>query len=205
MVDTERPDGRRVRRERSRAAVIDAVFELVRDGKVPPNVEDVAERSGVSVSSIFRTFDGLADLQRQALEQSNERFAPSCEVHDADAPQADRVRSHVRSRIELYEEAGALMRIARGRALDHEPMVEGLALFRARLADQTRQRFKTEIQMLSPAAAANFVALLDSVTSPEVYELMTASHARTPRQISRAWIGALAALVEQDQRSERNP
>ena len=35
-------DGRRARRERSRVAVIDAVFTLVRNGKVPPIAEDVA-------------------------------------------------------------------------------------------------------------------------------------------------------------------
>ncbi len=190
-------DGRNARRERNRVAVIEAVFSLVQEGKVPPSVEDVAARAGVSVSSIFRNFDGLADMQRQALDHSDERFAASFEVVDASEALATRIRSHVRTRIELYGAAGGLMRVARGRALDHEPMVEGVARTRARLADQTRQRFAGEVEKLSPAAAADLVAIVDTVTSPEAYELMTAGHARTSRQISRAWTSALAALLEQ--------
>ncbi len=103
----------------------------------------------------------------------------------------------MRTRIELYEAAGGLMQVARGRALDHEPMVEGVARIRARLADQTRQRFATEVEKLRPAAAADLVAIVDTFTSPEAYELMTAGHARTSRQIARAWIAALTALLEQ--------
>ena len=54
-------DGRHARRARNRAAVIEAVYELVKSGKVPPSVDDVASEAGVSVSSIFRIFDGLPD------------------------------------------------------------------------------------------------------------------------------------------------
>lgn len=197
-------DGRNARRDRNRVAVIEAVFSLVQEGKVPPSVEDVAARAGVSVSSIFRNFDGLADMQRQALEHANERFAASYDVGDANDLLSARIRSHVRSRIELYEAAGALMHVARGRALDHEPMVEGVARIRARLAHQTRQRFAAEVHKLTPAAAADLVAIVDTVTSPEAYELMTAGHARTSRQISRAWTAALVALLEQNEQSKGN-
>jgi len=190
-------DGRNARRERSREAVIDAVFALVQEGKLPPRVEDIAERAGISISSIFRIFDGLADVQRQALEHSHQQWASSFAVDDAGDELAARIRSHVRSRVELYETAGGLMRVGRGRALDHEPMVEGLARLRARFADQTRQRFATEVQALTPAAAADLVAIVDTVTSPDAFELMTAGHARTPRQISRAWVATLAAVLEQ--------
>lgn len=190
------PDGRNARRERSRAAVIEAVFALVQEGKIPPTVEDVAERSGVSVSSIFRNFDGIADMQRQALEHSHRQWASDFEVNDADAAQTARIKSHVKTRIEFFERAGGLMRVGRSRALDHEPMVEGLARLRARFADQTRERFAAELRALTPAAAADLVAIVDTVTSPEAFELMSAAHARTPKQISRAWVSTLSALLE---------
>ncbi len=204
MGNTSAGDGRNARRERSRVAVIEAVFSLIQEGKVPPLVEDVAARAGVSVSSIFRNFDGLADMQRQALDHSDERFAAKYQVRDAGDSLSARIRSHVRARIELYEAAGGLMQVARGRALDHEPMVEGVARIRARLAAQTRQRFATEVEKLTPAAAADLVAIVDTVTSPEAYELMAAGHARTSRQISRAWAAALTALLEQNEQSKGN-
>ncbi len=195
MEQHEPIDGRHARRQRNREAVIEAVFALVSEGKVPPSADDVAARAGVSVSSIFRNFDGLHDLQRQALERSQANFAHLFVVADADEQRSVRVRSHVRTRIELLEAASGLLRIGRSRALDHEPLVEGLARLRGRLADQTRQRFAAEIDQLGPAEAANLVALIDATTSPEAFDLMCAAHSRTSRQISKTWIGALDALL----------
>jgi len=139
-------DGRNARRERNRVAVIEAAFALVREGKTPPAVDDIAERAGVSVSSIFRNFDGLADLQRQALDLAHEMWSPSFEVNDADQPLDVRIRS--------------------------------------------------------PATAADLVAIIDTSTSPEAYDLMAAAHSRTSRQISRAWIAALTLLMNQPAQSE---
>ncbi len=48
---------------------------LILEGKAPPSAQDVAERAGVSVSSVFRNFDGLADLQRRALDQFQSRYS----------------------------------------------------------------------------------------------------------------------------------
>ena len=173
------------------------MFALVREGKIPPSADDVAARAGVSVSSLFRNFDGLHDLQRQALERSQANFAHLFVVADADQQRSVRIRSHVSARIELLESASGLLRVGRSRALDHEPLVAGLARLRGRLADQTRQRFATEIDQLTPAEAANLVALIDATTSPEAFDLMCAAHSRTSRQISKTWITALDALLAQ--------
>jgi TetR/AcrR family transcriptional regulator of autoinduction and epiphytic fitness len=194
--DTPSTDGRRLRRERSRNAIIDAVFALIRDGKVPPTVDDVAERAGVSVSSVFRNFDGLDDLQRQAFDRFQERFehlfaAPT----NRDADVATRLREHVRTRIELYMAAGPLMHVARQRSLDYQPMAEGVAHMRERLSAQTRQRFAAEIQDLTPADAANLIAFIDASTSPEAYDLTGAAHARSARQIARTWVRGLEIVL----------
>mgnify|MGYP001812154650 CR=1 FL=1 len=164
MVEGQQEDGRRARRERSRAAIIDAMFGLVQDGKVPPSVDDVAARAGVSVSSVFRNFDGLADLQHRALESFQARYAHLLVVDDAERPRADRIRSHVQSRVTLYDAAGALMRVGRARAIDHEPMVQGTASIRARLAAQTTARFAVELTALTPVESANLAALIDATT-----------------------------------------
>lgn len=197
MAPEQPVDGRHARRQRSRAAVIDAVFSLVQDGKVPPTVDDVAERAGLSVSSIFRNFDGLADIQRQALENFQPRFAHLFVVDDADRPRAQRIQAHVRARIDLLAAAGGLLRVARARALDHPPILEGVARLRGRFADQTRHRFALEIAQLSPAEAANLCALIDATTSPDAFDVMSGAHARTPRQISKTWITALETLLAQ--------
>lgn len=171
------------------------MYELIQEGKLPPSVDDVADRAGVSVSSIFRIFDGLPDLQRQALAEFDRRYRSQLEVADHDRPRDERIRAHVRSRVQLYAQVGGLLRIARSRAVDHPAMMEGLANLREKLADQTRQRFRFEMAQLTPAAAANLVAIIDATTSPDAYDVLTAAHARTERQIARLWVDALDAVV----------
>lgn len=188
-------DGRRARRARNRLAVIDATFELVQEGKIPPQVDDVADRAGVSASSIFRNFDGVADVQRQALEEFQDRFAHLFVVEDSARSREQRIRAHVGARIELATTAGGLIKIARSRALDHDPMLAGVARLRDRLADQVRARFAPEVDRLTPARAANLIAIIDATTSPEAFEVMSASHARSPRQIAAAWTASLDAMI----------
>lgn len=189
-------DGRRARRERNRIAVIDAMFALVNDGKVPLRVEDVAEGAGISVSSVFRIFDGLDDLQRQAFDRFQARYhhlldeAPATEVD-----RAERVRRHVGSRVELFSAAGPLLRLARQRAVDYQPMAEGVARMRTRLADHTRRHFAVEASRLTPAGASNLLAVVDAATSPEAFEVMSAVHGRTPRQIAATWIRLVEVLL----------
>lgn len=189
-------DGRHARRVRSRIAIIDAVFALVRDGKVPPTAEDVAERAGVSVSSVFRNFDGLDDMQREAFDVFSERYSHLLEpVVEAGVLRHQRVVQHVKSRLALLEAAGPMMQIARHRALDYQPMAEGVGRNRLRLADQTRAHFATEAAQLTPAEASNLIAVIDSMTSPEAYGVLRAAHGRSDRQIAQSWTRSIEAIL----------
>ena len=85
--------------------------------------------------------------------------------------------------------------LARFRALDHETMAEAVAYNRAALAAQTRECFRAEIAGRTVADASDLLSLLDSLTSPEAFELMTRTHRRSPRQISRSWRLALRVFI----------
>lgn len=176
--------------------MVDAAFALILDGKGPPTAEAVAERAGVSVSSIFRNFDGLVDIQQQALDQFRGRFSHLLTATPpADSTLDERVSFFVRIRLELYEQANPLMTIARMRVLDDDTWVEPINRNRSTLAEQTRNCFALEIDGCTPAEAANLIALLDSLTSPEAYDLMTKFHARSRRQLSSIWTTGLRAII----------
>lgn len=193
---SEEPDGRRARRERGRQAVVDAAFMLILEGKIPPSALDIADRAGVSVSSVFRNFDGLADLQRQALDQFRSRYSHFVVARpEPGAALESRVRFFVRQRVGLYEQAGPLMMLARVRALDHETMAEAVAYNRAALAAQARECFHAEIAGRPSAVARDLVSLVDSLTSPEAFDLITRTHGQSARQIARSWRSGLTVLI----------
>ena len=69
-VSTEtRTDGRIDRRLRNREAVIEATIKMFIEGEVIPAMDDVAERAGVSLRSVYRYFATRDELIRAALEQ----------------------------------------------------------------------------------------------------------------------------------------
>ena len=186
-------DGRRARRERGRLAVIDAMFALLQDGKIPVSAEMVAERAGVSVASVFRYFDGLDDLQFQTFERFRERFEPLLVVDPA-ATRDERVAAFVTSRLDLYEQAGAIMAVGRLRALEHEPLVAASAEMRGLLAGQVRSVFAEDVT--APASRTDVVAMIDALTSLESWDVMRKTHARSRRQIETAWCRGIRAVID---------
>ncbi|MFK7918579.1 MAG: TetR/AcrR family transcriptional regulator [Ilumatobacter sp.] len=189
-------DGRRARRDRSRAAVIDAVFELVHEARVPPAADEVAERSGVSVSSIFRMFDGLDDMRNQAFDQFDRRYAHLVVTEfDASLPRQERIDGLVRSRVELYAASGALLRLGRQRSLDHPNVADRMSALSSVLAQQVQHCLRVETTTLSSAAVGNLVAMVDATTSPDAFDLLQAVHGRSRRQVERTWRRGVGALV----------
>ena len=187
-------DGRHARRERGRLAVIDAMFSLLQDGKVPVNAELVAERAGVSVASVFRYFDGLADLQYQTFERFRERFEPLLVVDSRAVTRDERIIAFVNSRLDLYDQAGAIMAVGRLRSLEYEPLVAASAQMRGLLADQVRSAFGADVVDMD-AVGPDLVAVIDALTSLESWDVMRKTHARSRRQIERAWSTGIDALI----------
>src|SRR5262249_37334621 len=79
-------EGRRARAERNRDAVVEAILDLIREGIENPSVNEIAERSGVSVRSVFRHFDDLESLRTAAIEVHVRQVGPLFELDVPDGP-----------------------------------------------------------------------------------------------------------------------
>lgn len=192
---TAAADGRRARRERNRTAVIDAMFELIREGSLPPAVAEVADRAGVSVSSVFRYFENLDDLHRETIRRYFERFAPLFELPEPSGTTEDRVAGLVDARLDLYETIGPIARLSRVRAAEQPQLAETLAETRQRFADQVRSHFADDLAGQAPADAEDRAALVDALTSFEAWDLLQGTHGRSRVRLRRAWIAGVSALL----------
>jgi len=56
------PDGRRLRSQNSRNAIVAAMLELVAEGRITPSAEEVASRAGVGLRTVFRHFTDMESL-----------------------------------------------------------------------------------------------------------------------------------------------
>lgn len=189
-------DGRRARRERNRVAVIDAMFALLAEGHFPPGVEDVAERAQVSVSSVFRYFESLDDLQQVTIERYFERFDHLFVVPTPDDDGLDaRIDALVDSRLDLYEAIAPIARMARVRASEQPRIAETLAETRRFMTDQLRGHFAAELRDRKRTDASDRLAAVDALTAFEAWDLLQGTHGRRRHEIRRAWVTGLRALL----------
>ncbi|MEZ5382407.1 MAG: TetR/AcrR family transcriptional regulator [Microthrixaceae bacterium] len=189
-------DGRRARRERGRAAVVDAVFALLQQHGTQPTVEAIAEQAGVSVSSVFRYFEGLDDLREHTIERYFQRYSHRFEVPAlGQGPLPNRIAGLVGARLDLYEAIAPMARIARLRALETPRFATTVAATRTQSAEQVRAHFAPELAKRTPARADDLAALIDSMTSIESWELLSDTHDRSRQQIRRAWVDGIGALL----------
>ena len=190
-------DGRRARRERNRTAVIDAMFALLAEGHFPPSVDEVAERAGVSVSSVFRYFDSLDDLQQETIERYFERFAhlfvlPELEDGGLD----DRIEALADARLDLWESIAPIGRMARARAGDQPRIAASLLDTRRFLCQQLRGHFAPDLRGRTAGDAEERVALVDTLTAFEAWDLLHATHEWSRPRIRRAWLTGIRAVLD---------
>ena len=190
-------DGRTARRDRNRDAVLDAVIELFTEGHTGLVAADVAERSGVSLRSVYRYFDDLEALARAAIARQMERFGPLAELPDlGEGPLEGRIERLVDSRLRLYEAIGATRRAAIQRASTNPILAEQLERTRVLLEEQVEAMFAPELTALSAAdrrAVSPGVDLVLGFESIDQLRRIRGLSAAETRRVLRTVLGRLLA------------
>lgn len=144
-------DGRRARRDRSRDQAVDALLELLEEGVPRPTAQQVAERSGVSLRSIFRIFDDVDTLHSAAASRQLERVRHLYVDVPATGSLPERVEAVVRFHDHLYAEVGQIRRAAHRSAAESEVMRSQLQMVRAWLVGQIERVFAAELDGTDPS------------------------------------------------------
>jgi AcrR family transcriptional regulator len=174
-------DGRRARRGRNREAVVDALLELFREGQLNPSAAAVAERSGVSLRSVFRYFDDLDEMGRIAIQRHARDVEPLFALPQiGEGSRDERIARLVDHRVQLYDSIAAVARASLLRAPFQPVIAAGLAARRAALRRQVDRQFATELRSLPTRQRFAVAAAADALTSFETLELL-----RVDRKLSK--------------------
>jgi AcrR family transcriptional regulator len=187
-------DGRRLRRQRNRDAVVDAVLELIRGGDLAPSTETIAARAGLSARSLFRYFDDVDDLCRAAIARQHEAVDVilATEV-DRQGTVEERAASLVEHRIALFEAMGQVGRFARLRAPFQPLVAEQLTAVRRALRRHLAAAFAGELAAHPEHERA--LAAADVLCSFESYRLLRDDHGLGRRAAAAAMAAGLVAVV----------
>jgi AcrR family transcriptional regulator len=171
-------DGRHARRVRNRDAVITAMVEFLGEGEPRPTAQMVAERSGVSLRSVFRYFAHLDELFAVAIERYHERDGEGL-VFRQPLPGTtldERVEAWVEHRVVRCGAVARTWVTLYGRR-DEDAAISA-AIERARTVSvrAVEQLFAPELAHLAARERAMAVAALHSATSIEAWRNLVDAH-----------------------------
>ncbi|MEQ1787286.1 MAG: TetR/AcrR family transcriptional regulator [Acidimicrobiales bacterium] len=138
-------DGRRARRHRSRDLAVDALLDLLGEGVLKPTAQQVAERSGVSLRSIFRIFDDVESLNAAASARQLGRIRHLFVDVMPTGSLTDRVAQVVAINGRLYESIAPIRRAALRAAPESEALREQLGRARGWVRTEVDRVFAPEL------------------------------------------------------------
>ena len=145
---TQFHDGRRLRSERSRKAMIDAALELIEDGNYAPTAKQISARAGVGIRSFFRQFEDMdqffAAVDEQTVGSFWERF-----LHEGDREGvlAERLDSIVATYAKAFEEHRSLLLATKSLRWSSRVLKENYERYQ-QISRANKERWLPEIRQL---------------------------------------------------------
>ena len=189
-------DGRSVRRERNRVAVLDAVIELFAEDMLAPRPDDVARRSGVSLRSVYRYFSDPEELLGAAMARHMERTLPLMQLDRVgEGPLEDRIARFVRMRRGLYDAVAPVARAARAAAPSNPAVAAQYERALTHLREQIEDHFAPELRRMSARVRGAVVDAVDTLFQLESYDHLHRTLRHPESRVTGAQLEALRRLL----------
>jgi TetR/AcrR family transcriptional regulator, regulator of autoinduction and epiphytic fitness len=193
----EQRDGRTVRAERTRQALVDSLLGLLDEGHLTPTAAEVAAGAGVSERSVFQHFPDREALLEAVAREQYTRVVPMLVPIDSSLPLAERIEQLTQQRARLYERISGVRRA--GMLIEHESTsVAGwLKTARQAKANDVERIFLRELDALPADEREPVRAALVMVSSWVAWDSWR-SHQRLSVPRARAALqAALRALLRE--------
>jgi len=184
-------DGRRARGERSRAAIVQAVVDLLPESDGMPSTARVAERAGVTQRTLFRHFGSVDDLLAAVIEEQTQVIAPYLARLDDAGPLADRIGRIVAKRAELFPRIATVRRWALQLRATYPDIAHGLRRAAVAQRAQIAHLFSAELEAMDAGRRAVALDAVDVVLAWPTWDRLVDEQQLDDHQV----VEVLAALV----------
>ncbi|MBC7173190.1 MAG: TetR/AcrR family transcriptional regulator [Polyangiaceae bacterium] len=170
---TEALDGRRLRGQRSRAAVATAALDLICEGNLLPTAADIAARADVSLRSVFHHFDDMDSLYQTVFRMQSEELAPLLTDRvTAALPIAQRIPEFVRQRAAYLDGMLQVFRAAQLVATTSPAIADHLQASCAVLRNQVTSLFEGDLACFRPAERRERLIAMQAATTFSAWETL---------------------------------
>jgi len=183
-------DGRVRRGVRSREAIVAALLDLVGEGVLQPTVQQVADRAGVGIRSVFRHFSDMESLYKAMDAHLESEARPLIERGDRAGSLEERVRAMVRQRASFFERIAPYKRSA-NLARWRSEFLQGRHLMLQRVLRADLVRWLPELE----GGPADVVEAAELVSSFEAWDRLRADRQLALKAASAAVERTLLALL----------
>jgi AcrR family transcriptional regulator len=181
MTDQSAPariDGRRARGERTRLNVLEALLHLVEEGQLRPTAQEVAERAGVALRTVYHHFDDVEALRRLAFDLQVGRNRETLRPVDASLSFSERCRQVSHQLRRFHEAISPIRRAVMLEERSSQSMADVLHRVRAMRRQFVEQAFAPETAHRDIASRRAILDALDVSTSWESWYYLRASIGR---------------------------
>lgn len=166
-------DGRSLRRERNRQDIVDALLGLIENGETEISAALIASKAGLSERSIFRYFDDVNDLYRSVCDLAFSKEIEYALIDDAGVGSLDtKIENFVNQRVRIYTMNEKIAPAARSFAFKNPIIKNQLVIGRKLLRTQIMKHFAEELSVFDKQQQQVAVAIIDSLTTFEYYDMM---------------------------------
>lgn len=166
-------DGRSLRRERNRQDIVDALLGLIENGETEISAALIASKAGLSERSVFRYFDDVNDLYRSVCDLAFSKEIEYALIDDAGVGSLDtKIENFVNQRVRIYTMNEKIAPAARSFAFKNPIIKNQLVVGRKLLRSQITKHFAEELSKFDKQQQQVAVAIIDSLTTFEYYDMM---------------------------------
>ena len=166
-------DGRSLRRERNRQDIVDALLGLIENGETEISAALIASKAGLSERSIFRYFDDVNDLYRSVCDLAFSKEIEYALIDDVGIGSLDtKIENFVNQRVRIYTMNEKIAPAARSFAFKNPIIKNQLVVGRKLLRTQIIKHFAEELSVFDKQQQQVAVAIIDSLTTFEYYDMM---------------------------------
>lgn len=190
-----RIDGRRLRSERTKQLIIEAFLALLREEATIPTANQIAERAGYSVRSIFERFPDLIALRVAATDYTLAQSAALAPPRHVDGDRQTRLKSEVETRAFTCERGVGLWRVLLASQEESEELRLRVRLARSRTVERMELMYKHELTAVPEAERKQILIALEALTDMESWARMREFHGLGFEEACTVWIEAIDRLL----------
>ena len=187
-------DGRTLRAQRTRDAVVEALLALQEEGDLNPTAQRVAARAGVALRTVYGHFSDMESLYLEAGRRELVKIQLLADVPPADLPLDERIARTAASRARTSEALLPVLRAARLRLPYSEALQRNWRLFIDIGDDTVRTVFSRELAAAGEDAE-DLVHALYLVVSATAWDTLRHDRGLEPEDAERVVLKGVRVLL----------